>query len=169
MKRTIGRCSYCGKDVEAWSVTLVTGDQMRGFCEQCKERGPARERRIQVNKAHLEARGWKVSSSKCRCVDAVIYGSPRRVPQDAWGMYSNRTTGRWDDHGRLYYRRADKEYMYVSEPYDIELDTLKELVALCDHYALQLWIHPAAVHNPDGCTAIWIVRQGVSFVKPDTE
>ena len=127
------------------------------------------QKHVEANKEKLRIRGWKLSSSRCCCVDAVIYRSPRRVPQDPWGGYSNPTTGRWDDHGELYYRSADKEYMYVSEPYNIGPETVRELLTSSEEYGLDFWIHPAAVHNPDGCTAIWIVRKGVSFSKPDTE
>ena len=121
--------------------------------------------RVEANKGKLRSRGWELVDLEYRpWVGIVIHGS-LGVSVDE--RPSER--GRWDDHGALYYRKADGEYMYVSEPYHIELHTLKELVALCDQYGLDLWIHPAAVWNPDVCTAIWIVRRGVSFLKADTE
>jgi len=101
--------------------------------------------------------GWRVSRAGGEPVWVVAYRSPRRVP--ARRRYGARP-GTWDDHGVLWRRPADGCYMYTAAPYSLSTDELRDLLAFCDEWALDVTIGVPSIYYPARCVHIEILPKG---------
>ena len=63
----------------------------------------------------------------------------------------------WEDHRSLW-EHEEKFSIYVSQPYVLELDDLREIVALCDKYDLKVIVSPEWSWHFPGRTFLIAVR-----------
>ena len=63
----------------------------------------------------------------------------------------------WEDHCSLWIKNG-KPYLFVSEPYDLDISDMKGLIRICEAYGLEFNVRGWSRWNPGDTSAIFITK-----------